>query len=184
MNKLREFMGWVRGLKNAPRRFWLWHIASAFRSFLPYGEGGQAVVGMMFLITFSLVVVGGFTTVYVNTTRNSDHASVSHSTADMARQNIDVNNVRTSLYFSARRGTILAIAKDVDTNQCAGIVWRVTELNGSRWIGTDCYECTAFMAPCKYWNRVIRRDRYIPLWGYPDIKRLFYEWMIVINGSD
>ena len=184
MNKLREFMSWMRGLANAPRRFWLWHIMSAFRSFLPHGEGGQAVVGMMFLITFSILVVGGITTVYVNTTRNSDHANDAHSTANLARQNIDVNDVRTSLYFSAKRGTILAIARDSNTNQCAGIIWRVTENNGERWIGDECYECTAMMATCKYWNGVIRRDRYVWLWGYPSIQSAFFEWMIAINGSD
>lgn len=144
------------------------------------------------LLLFMLAVFSLLGWMFLNATsgtvlvRNSAHALSRHAEAEQVRADFATRlktKQNVEFWYSPSRGTVLALFLVVD-NQWAGLVHRITENNGEGWIGdTVCtgeeepYECTAFIHDRSYWDRVIRRDRYVPLNTYPDIAGMYLRWV-------
>ena len=77
----------------------------------------------------------------------------------------------TELYFSPSRGTLLVLCGIPESRDWGGIIYRITEDNGNRFLGDEAYECTAFVSSRRYWDKVLVRDGYMPLAMYPDLQR-------------
>lgn len=77
----------------------------------------------------------------------------------------------TEVYYSTRNGTLLILCGISNSKQWGGIIWRVTENNGN-FILDDMYEVTVFAAERRYWNNVIKRDIYIPVYIEPSLHKL------------
>jgi hypothetical protein len=109
--------------------------------------------------------------------RNQSHADSKHVAAQTVRAAYREQTCEgTEVYYSIVRGTILVLCGIPDSRKTGGIIFRVTENQGTRWLGEDAYECSAFVAERSYWNRVILRDGYVLLATYPNVERLFNEW--------
>lgn len=179
----RELSSWLHSLRYARRwrdRFWhigrilsiAWH---ALKERIRHQPSGQARV-----LTLGVLALGAIGFLFI---ANASHANSKHTEAPRLRaelrQRYD-NDVE--FWFSPRQGTVLALMKLGD-NEYGGLVHRVTENNGKRWLGRFCYECTAFIGSRNYWyggpgrRGVIKRDGYVPLWSVPDIARQYMQWL-------
>lgn len=109
--------------------------------------------------------------------RNESHANAKHFEAPAIRDSYrDGMCDGVEMWFSPVRGTILVLCGIPDSKTWGGLVFRVTENNGTQWLGEDAYECSVFAAERSYWRKVIKRDKYFPMFNYPDIKRMFDGW--------
>jgi len=81
----------------------------------------------------------------------------------------------TEMYFSPKMGTLLILCGIPRTDKWGGIIWRVTENNGQIVLGEEMYEVTVFGAERRYWNNVIKRDLYAPLFISPHMQRIMRE---------
>jgi hypothetical protein len=84
------------------------------------------------------------------------------------------------VWVSVRRGTVLGLGRLEGSEEWVGAVWRVFEYrDGSTKLIPDGqkYLCTAMVNPRHYWNRIIVRDGYIPLWANKKMFVLLKEWM-------
>lgn len=80
------------------------------------------------------------------------------------------------LYFAPVRGTVLVLCGIPGSAEWGGLIYRVTERNGTRLLDGQAYEVTVFAASRRYWTNVVIRDGYLPLAGYPSVSRFFFEW--------
>jgi len=189
--KLTELLAWIRGFKNAPSlKQRLWHIGQIIRVALtptPLAETGQTLAGFAVVL---VIVVAGAALVIQQVTLTSHPTTVHGDSAIMARTamavNISEEDPKARLYYSLKRGTVLAIVNmgnnDKGIPACAGSVFRITENEGkTSLIETgEAYECTAFVSSCSYWNGVIKRDRYAPIIQFPDVMDTFLDWFRII----
>lgn len=191
MNTQSEIRSWINSLKHARRwRDRFWHIGRilslSYHAFaqwvgrtLTRHQRGQAHAGTLAFF-FIFAVIG---LLFI---RNASHANSKHAEAPQLRAELrtrlerDTNDIE--FWFSPRQGTVLALMK-LGNNEYGGIVHRVTENNGQRWLGDYCYECTAFVGSHSYWygalgrRGVIKRDGYAPLWGTPDVAHQYIQWL-------
>lgn len=112
---------------------------------------------------------------------NQEHANIKHSEAVTIRVNIK-NRVCLAerFYYSPIRGTVLVLCQ-VDSVNWGGLPIRFTEDYGKKFLGKDTYECTAFIGSWKYWDGVIKRDKYLApgeFIGFSDgqVWELFRTW--------
>jgi len=124
-----------------------------------------------------LVLLAVLGAVIVN---NVEHATKKHAHARTLRHAHEEGLCRAQeAYVSLRRGTLLVLC-EMDPDLWGGLVWKVIETrHGERVLMDegDMYECTCFAAERAYWERVIRRDGYVPVWDRPRwVKRL--NWLI------
>ena len=168
-----ELRGWWHGLRRAPWRAWGWHIRSMWRVLTQLQDGQASVraTGVLFLLGAMIVLV-------VLLMSNAQHALVrEHSEAPAIRAAfVEREPNAVEFYYSLGRGTVLALFSTED-GQWAGLVHRVTENQGAVWLADEGYECTAFVAERAYWDRVLKRDRYVPLVAYPSIMELYFSWV-------
>jgi len=174
-----ELKAWWAGLDNAPNwsARW-WHFKEMLRIAVGRspGETGQAIAGVAVVLGLITLIAGVATVNFTYTaTTVARHADRVHSEAQMIRTEYN-GKTQAEFYFASKRGTVLAIF-EVSTGEIAGIVWRVTEDQGRRWLGDEAYECTTFVSTRKYWNKVIKRDGYLPLASFPSTSDLFFHWV-------
>lgn len=106
--------------------------------------------------------------------RNIEHADTKHPEATLIRARHQSGMCEgLELWFAPARGTILVLCGLEGTTEWGGLIYRVTEGNGTVLLGEDAYECTVFSASRRYWQAVITRDGYLPLGGFPDVERSF-----------
>jgi len=104
----------------------------------------------------------------------STHADVKHPEAVFIRTRHRAGMCEgLELWFAPPRGTILVLCGLEGTTEWGGLIYRVTEGNGTILLGEEAYECTVFSASKRYWQAVIARDGYLPLGGFPDVERSF-----------
>jgi hypothetical protein len=140
---------------------------------------GKAIRSLFVLGFIGLFLYAGVMMALGNV-RNTGHADAKHLEAPVLRATFQKSSTGAELYFSPSRGTILAlfVAEGAKPDEIGGIVWRVTENNGTRWLGEEAYECTAFVSTRAYWNNVIKRDGYAPLVGFPNIEQAYWNWIL------
>lgn len=99
-------------------------------------------------------------------------AAAKHEEAPMLRQmHRDGVCEGSELYFAPVRGTVLALCGVNNSDQWGGLIWRVTENNGSVILSAeDAYEVTVFSSTRAYWDNVIIRDGYVMLYFWPDVE--------------
>ena len=175
-DKLVELMAWVRGLRNVRSlRSFVWHLRQIVR-IVWWNERGSTAIKSALCIPLAL---GGL----VFVVNNIAHGNSRHAEASVVRELFKShygNDVE--LYFSIARGTVLSLVR-TENEQYSGIVWRVTENAGQRWLDSECYECTAFIRQMYYWRKVIKRDGYVPLAAYPSIQRQYHNWITAQLGD-
>jgi len=179
MNKYHEIRAWICSLRHVPSfRALIWHLRQIVRIVL-WDERGTALIKSALCVPLVLFAAVGLLLV-VN---NIEHANACHLEAEQIRAAFKSrydNDIE--LYYSVTRGTILALLR-IEDNRYGGIVWRVTENLGARWLDSECYECTAFIHSHAYWNRVLKRDRYMPLVAYPSIQQQYHNWILSQFGD-
>lgn len=123
-------------------------MAIAQKRMNPMAFLGLALIVAMFAVVFIYVL-------------NQEHANVKHSEAVTIRTNIRTHFcLAERFYYSPIRGTVLVLCQ-IDTVNWGGIPIRFTEDYGKKYLGEDTYECTAFIGSWKYWDGVIKRDKYL-----------------------
>lgn len=133
---------------------------AARRSLLPVFCVGFLIFALLFVVV-----------------KNEQHANSRHIEAPLIREHYRNETCEaTEMWYSIKRGTILILCGLPNSKLWGGLIFRVTENNGQRWLGDNCYEATAFTAKRSYWRRVIKRDKYAPIMNFPNIKRMFREW--------
>ena len=189
-----EVRAWIRGFRNAPNwsaRWWhfkeiLWIIIvrSSAKVSAKVDQTGQAVTAYALMLTLLALIATASAvqmtqqsvrSVVVQSVRNEAHANAKHPEA-MALREWFKSTPGVETYWSLSRGTILALFRTED-GRWGGIVWRVTEDNGLRWLGDECYECTTFATSRLYWDGVILDGGYLPLIGFPDLMGLWWNWI-------
>jgi len=66
------------------------------------------------------------------------------------------------VYFSPVRGTMLILCEvqEFEPAMCGGMIYRITEDGGRRFLGSEAYMVTAYPATRPYWDGVIAQDGY------------------------
>lgn len=133
---------------------------------------------MVFLfMVFGIMGMLSGNSLIMNSVRNENHANSKHINAPVIRQSYQDGVCEgTEMWFSPSRGTILILCGIPSSNQWGGLIFRVTENNGEKWLGDNAYECSVFASNRGYWTKVIERDNYFPMVMYPDIERMFKGW--------
>ena len=137
------------------------------------------VVVFVLLSAAALLVLNNFNFLI----RNQEHANERHQESIMVRKTYNDGICEGSeVYYSPVLGTVLVLCGIPNSNLWGGMPFRITEnrSEGRVFLDDQCYECTAFVAQRKYWDNVIKKRGYIPIYLAPDIERYFQEWY---NGN-
>jgi len=130
----------------------------------------------MALLGIILVLAINTITVVFNVSSNTEHANVRHGTDAVLARTVAHNGIcpGQELHFSPSRGTILILCYIAETRKWGGVIIRITENNGTVPLSPEeSYECSAFVESRFYWENVIARDYYFPLYKFPSVKALW-----------
>ena len=120
----------------------------------------RSLAPIAFLALASILVIGA-----------NSHA-LKHTEAGQLRARYQADGCEgTEVYFSPPRGTLLILCGIPQSRQWGGLIYRVAENYGHRFLGDGAYEVTVFSASRRYWNQVLIRDDYLALALFPDVER-------------
>ena len=133
------------------------------------------IKSMMWMLPVFLLISFVFGVTFI---RNQQHAAErGHTEAPLIRASYKEGSCDgNEMWFSPTRGTVLILCGMPNSNQWGGIIIRFTENMGQNILWEDAYECSCFVSARGYWNRVIKRDGYIPLANNPSVEKAFRGW--------
>lgn len=133
-------------------------------SIFPWGFCLVAVVALLFL---GLLEGGPEEPVSQAIPRVSEHAVAKHSESTAVQTRYNARMCESLLvFFSPSRGTLLFLCElpEIKPPSYGGLIYRITESNGSQFLYDEAYLVTVFVGEKNYWNSVVVRDGY-QLWA-------------------
>ena len=140
----------------------------------------QIIAPIMAILCLGLLLIGGglvdgapiAATQGITIPRETVHSN-NHVESDLVMVRYNARMCDTLLaYYSSVRGTLLFLCGLPQTDMYGGLIYRITENNGQRFLGDESYKVSVFVDHKSYWNTVILRDSYSLFGGYSNLQGL------------